>query len=105
MKGVPIKSFSRAIMALQAINRHGSMTMIDIARAAGVPYPTAHRIVQTLLFEGLIEQEPARKNYRPTALVQTLSLGFQHDDRLVTIARPHIVALTARVGWPVSIAI
>ncbi|QJQ32052.1 helix-turn-helix domain-containing protein [Sphingomonas lacunae] len=105
MKGVPIQSFSRAISALKAINRHGSMTMMEISRAAGVPYPTAHRIVQTLMYEGLVEQEPARKRYRPTALVQSLSSGYQQDGMLVEIARPEIVALTKKVGWPVSIAI
>jgi IclR family mhp operon transcriptional activator len=104
-KGVPIRSISRCIAALIAINRHGSLTMMEIARAANVPYPTACRIVQTLLYEGLIEQEPARKNYRPTAMVQALAYGFQHDGRLVSAARPHITALTSRVGWPVSIAI
>lgn len=105
MKGVPIQSFSRAISALKAINRHGSLSMMEISRAAGVPYPTAHRIVQTLIYEGLVEQEPARKRYRPTALVQSLSSGYQHDGILVEIARPEIVALTKKVGWPISIAI
>lgn len=104
-KGVPIRSISRSIAALKAINRHGSLSMMEISKASKIPYPTACRIVQTLLYEGLIEQEPARKRYRPTAMVQTLAHGFQHDDRLVDAARPHIVALTKRVGWPVSIAI
>lgn len=104
-KGVPIRSITRSIAALKAINRHGSLSMMEIAKAAAVPYPTACRIVQTLLYEGLIEQEPSRKRYRATALVQTLATGFQHDDELVRLARPHIVDLTKRVGWPVSIAI
>lgn len=104
-KGVPIRSVSRTVAALQAINRHGSLTMMEIAKSAHVPYPTACRIVQTLLYEGLIEQEPARKRYRATALVQTLATGFQNDDVLVHIARPHIVELTKKVGWPLSIAV
>ena len=79
--------------------------MMEIAKSASVPYPTACRIVQTLLYEGLIEQEPSRKRYRPTALVQTLATGFQHEDELVHVARPHIVELTRKVGWPVSIAV
>ncbi|TPG49428.1 IclR family transcriptional regulator [Sphingomonas glacialis] len=103
-KGVPIRSIGRSIAALKAINRHGSLSMMEISKASAVPYPTACRIVQTLLYEGLIEQEPARKRYRPTALVQTLSHGFQQDNHLVRAARPHIVALTKKVGWPVSIA-
>lgn len=104
-KGVPIRSISRALAALKAINRHHSLSMMAISRAAQVPYPTACRIVQTLLFEGLIEQEPARKRYRPTSLVLSLASGFQHDDLLIEVARPRIVALTERVGWPVSIAV
>lgn len=104
-KGVPIRSITRAIAALQAINRQGSLTMMEIATEAGVPYPTACRIVQTLLFEGLVEKEPDRKRYRATALVQTLATGFQHDDELVTVAHGHIVELTRKVGWPVSVAV
>jgi IclR family transcriptional regulator, mhp operon transcriptional activator len=104
-KGVPIRSICRSIATLKAINRHGSLSMMEISRASHVPYPTACRIVQTLLYEGLIEQEPARKRYRATAMVLSLAHGYQHDDRLVTIARPHIVELTRKVGWPVSIAI
>ncbi|MEC3911487.1 helix-turn-helix domain-containing protein [Sphingobium sp. CR2-8] len=104
-KGVPIRSISRSISALRAINQHGSLSMMEISRASKVPYPTACRIVQTLLYEGLIEQEPSRKRYRATAMVQTLAQGFQHGDHLVNIARPHILALTQEVGWPISIAI
>jgi len=59
--------------------------------------------VQTLLHEGLIEREPARKRYRPTALVQTLSHGFQDDGRLAAAARKRIVDLTKMVGWPISL--
>ena len=102
-KNVLIRSISRSISVLQAINRAGSLTMMDIANSSGVPYPTACRIVQTLLCEGLIEREPARKRYRPTALVQTLSHGYVGHGRLVTEARPIIVELTRKVGWPVSL--
>jgi IclR family mhp operon transcriptional activator len=103
-KGVPIRSISRSILVLQAINRHGSLSMMEVAHASSVPYPTACRIVQTLLYAGLIEREPSRKHYRPTALVQTLAYGFQDEARLVAKARPHIVALTKEVGWPISVA-
>ncbi len=103
-KGVPIRSISRCVSVLQAINRSGSLSMMEIAQSSSVPYPTACRIVQTLLFEGLIEKEPARKRYRPTALVQSLSHGFQEHDRLVTLSREHIVNLTRNVNWPISLA-
>ncbi|TRW14434.1 IclR family transcriptional regulator domain-containing protein [Glacieibacterium frigidum] len=103
-KGVPIRSLSRGIAVLQAVNRGGSLSMMQIARTSEVPYPTACRIVQTLLFEGLIEREPARKRYRPTALIQTLAYGFQGHAPLVQAARAHIVELTRHVGWPISLS-
>ena len=103
-KGVPIRSLSRGIAVLQAVNQAGTISMMEIARISDLPYPTACRIVQTLLYEGLIEREPARKRYRPTALVQTLAHGFRGHAQLVRTARPHLVDLTRRVGWPVSLA-
>lgn len=89
---------------LQAINRGGTISMMEIARTSNVPYPTAVRLVQTLVHEGLVEREPSRKNYRPTALVQTLAHGFQGHAELVGYSRPHIVALTRQLGWPISLA-
>jgi IclR family transcriptional regulator, mhp operon transcriptional activator len=98
-----IRAISRSIAVLQAINRNGALSLTEIARSAEIPHPTATRIVRTLIDEGLIEQEPTRKRYRPTALIQTLSCGFQNHDRLVTTARPHIVKLTQQIDWPISV--
>lgn len=99
-KGVPIRSVSRSLAVLRAINQQGSMSMVEIARIADVPYPTACRIVQTLMFEALIEREPCRKRYRPTALVQSLSAGFQEHSRMVSVARRYLESLTAVTRWP-----
>ncbi|MFC0205092.1 IclR family transcriptional regulator domain-containing protein [Novosphingobium soli] len=103
-RGIPIRAISRAISVLQAINQAGSLNMMDISQASQVPYPTACRIVQTLLHEGLIEREEGRKHYRPTALVQTLSQGFEGHGELVHVARPHIAALTREIGWPITLS-
>jgi IclR family transcriptional regulator, mhp operon transcriptional activator len=102
-KGVPIRAITRGLSVLQAVNRGGALTMMEIARSSRVPYPTACRIVQTLLHEGVIEREPVRKRYRPTALVQSLSSGYQDENQLVSVARPHIEALCAQLLWPISI--
>lgn len=103
-KGVPIRAISRGLKMLQAINEAGSLTMMNAARAVGVPYPTACRIMQTLMYEGFVEMEPNRKRYRPTALVHTLASGYHFENTLVVAARPHLVQLTRELLWPVSIA-
>jgi IclR family mhp operon transcriptional activator len=97
------RSVSRALKVLQAINRSGSLSMMQIAKAVDLPYPTTCRLVNTLINEGVIEQEALRKQYRPTALAQSLSCGYQAHSRMATIARPHIQALTCESGWPVAI--
>lgn len=102
-KGVPIRSVARSLTVLQAINRARSMTLMQIAREASLPYPTTCRVVQTLLHEGMIEREPGTKRYRPSPLVQTLSHGFNDDSRLVTAAQPLIEDFTRKAGWPVSL--
>lgn len=99
-KGVPIRSVSRSLAVLRAINRQGSMSMAEIARVAAVPYPTACRLVQTLMYEALIEREPSRKRYRPTAFVRALSAGFQEHSELVAVARSYLEQLTAVTRWP-----
>mgnify|MGYP005858260427 CR=1 FL=1 len=103
-RGVPIRSISRGLAVLAAVNRDGPISMMGISRAAEVPYPTACRIIQTLLHEGLVEKEPARKRYRVTSLVHTLSTGYQEEDQLVSAARSQIEDLCHAVGWPISIA-
>lgn len=102
-RGIPIRSLSRGIAVLKAINLNGSMTIMEICEACAMPYATTSRIVQTLVFEGLIARDPGRKRYRATGLVRALAQGFQGSGRLATAARPHILDLTRRIGWPVSI--
>lgn len=75
-KGVPIRAISRGLAVLQAVNRQGSLTMMEIAQSSEVPYPTACRIVQTLVHEGMLEREPGRKTYRPTSAVLSLASGY-----------------------------
>lgn len=94
----------RGLEVLQVINRAGSTRLKDISAITGLPYPTVCRIVDTLEEAGMIERDSSRRNYRPTALVRTLSVGFQEDEYLVTKARKHIETLCSDVGWPITIA-
>lgn len=98
-----IRSISRALAVLRAINRSSALTLTEISQAVDLPYPTALRIVRALVDEGVIEREPDRKRYRPTPLILELAYGFQIHDKLVITARPHIIALTNQVHWPISI--
>lgn len=98
-----VRSIHRGLQVLQAINRSGSARLMDISNATELPYPTISRIVETLVETGMVEREPSSRRYRPTALVQTLSVGYQEEHVLVSLARPHIVELCKKVGWPITI--
>lgn len=103
-RGVPIRSVSRSLAVLQAINSAGSLSLMEIARAVRVPYATGARLVSTLVYEGMIEKEPGRKNYRPTCLVQSLASGYNDHSRLGAASRARVVDLTKKHGWPVAVS-
>jgi IclR family mhp operon transcriptional activator len=98
-----IRSISRGLDVLRAINLHRSLSMMAISNLCKIPYPTACRIVDTLLAEEVIERETTRKRYRPTAHVKALSVGYQDANELAEAARPHITKLTRELRWPITV--
>lgn len=103
-KGVPIRSVSRALAMLRQINRDKTMNMKELAEAIAVPYPTAVRLVQTLIYEGFIERQATRHHYQVTDLAKSLSCGIDYPEDIVRIGRPYITDLTEKTGWPLAIA-
>ena len=73
-KGVPIRSLSRGIAVLQAINRGGTISMMEIARTSNVPYPTACRLVQTLVQNRLATPDMIGVNEGATMAIVIFSL-------------------------------
>lgn len=104
-KDQPIRSVSRAIEILKTINRLKSPSLTEISKATSLPYPTTFRMVQTLIHEGLIEQEPFRRRYRATELVKALSSGFQDEDKLLAAAFEPMQDFTTQHLWPVTLSI
>jgi IclR family mhp operon transcriptional activator len=102
--GESIRSISRSLAVLQAVNRFGAIHVNDIADVSGIPYPTAYRIVQTLVQEGMLVRETKGRLYRVTALVKSLSNGFDDSGLLETVTAPHIATLTKKILWPVVVA-
>jgi IclR family mhp operon transcriptional activator len=92
------------LAVLQAVNAAGSLCMMDMARTVRLPYASIARIVSTLVQAGMIEQEPDRKTYRPTALVRSLSSGYEHFGRLGALCKPHLTDLTLAFGWPTVVS-
>lgn len=102
-RGIPIRAITRAVAVLREINRHGALNMTDIAASSKIPYPTACRIVQTLMHEELIERDDRTKLYRPTVKVTGLANGYDANAALSKIAVPIMEETTVRIGWPLSL--
>lgn len=102
---LPVRSVTRAVELLQFINREDGPTLLQLQHLTDLPYPTVGRLVKSLALMGLVEANPSTKRYYPTALVLTLSAGFQEDDKLAEAASPVLSELTRTLNWPTSLAV
>lgn len=57
-----VQSLHRALDLLEAVaDRGGQATIGDVAAAAGLPVPTTHRLLRTLVDRGYVRQLPSRR--------------------------------------------
>ena len=99
-----IRSLVRGLELLKVVSQYGPIKTNEAAIRCGLPYPTAVRILSTLETENYVYREEGTKRYGVTALVGSLAHGFQSENKLVEIARPHLVKVTQEIHWPVLIA-
>ena len=76
----------------------------DLAEAAGLPMPTAYRVVQTLTAEGYLDHLPSG-DYRPGVRVLTLGGAALRGLDLVELATPRLQRLAAETGETVNLAV
>src|ERR1700689_598955 len=75
-----------------------------LAAAAGLPMPTAYRIVMTLTAEGYLDHLP-NGEYRPGVRTLTLGMAALRSLDLVGIATPKLTDLGQRTGETVNLAV
>jgi IclR family pca regulon transcriptional regulator len=76
----------------------------DLAEAAGLPMPTAYRVVQTLTAEGYLDHLP-NGDYRPGIRVLTLGSAALRSLDLVELATPRLQRLAEETGETVNLAV
>ena len=76
----------------------------DLAEAAGLPMPTAYRVVQTLTSEGYLDHLPSG-DYRPGVRVLTLGSAALRSLDLVELATPRLQQLATQTGETVNLAV
>ena len=70
---------------LAAIDGSGS-SLVELAERSGLERPTTYRILQRLVFEGLVEQDPATRGYALGPLLYELGLAAKPPRQLLSLA-------------------
>ena len=103
--GSRIQVIDRAVHVLEAMARYSKPVKLKILSAeTGLHPSTVHRILHSLIDNGLVERSPEGEYRLGQKLVQ-LSNGLHTEIDLRAVARPHMEALRDRVGETVNLTL
>jgi DNA-binding IclR family transcriptional regulator len=90
-------SLTKAIHILKdlADNASEGVRVIDLARRLNLSQPSAHRLLKTLIAEGLVEQMPEGKSYRLSLEFFSIASQARRREGILDIARPSLLRLSA----------
>jgi IclR family acetate operon transcriptional repressor len=109
MGGVPqpersggVQSLDRAFALLEHMSEAGGdVALSELAARSGLPLPTIHRIVRTLVTSGYVRQLPSRRYALGPRLI---GLGEAASRMLGAWARPQLVELVEQAGETANLA-
>ena len=90
-------SLSKAIHILKDLAENASegVRVIDLARRLNLTQPSAHRLLKSLIAEGLVEQMPEGKSYRLSLEFFSIASQARRREGILDIARPSLLRLSA----------
>lgn len=98
-----VQSVARALDLLEIVaERGGAMQISEIAVVSGLPLPTIHRLVRTLIDRGYMRQLPNRRYSLGSRLIP---LGEVAGAMLGTWARPVLTGLVQELGESANLAV
>jgi IclR family transcriptional regulator, acetate operon repressor len=98
-----VQSVTRAFSLLELISAAGGeLAISELADRSGLPLPTIHRIVRTLIASGYVIQQPSRRYALGPRLI---GLGETASRMLGTWVRPQLADLVEAVGETANMAI
>lgn len=97
-----VQSLDRAFGLLELMAAAGGdVALSELAAASGLPLPTIHRLVRTLVASGYVRQLPSRRYALGPRLI---GLGDAASRMLGSWARPQLAALVDEVGETANMA-
>jgi IclR family pca regulon transcriptional regulator len=98
-----IEALARGLEVIAAFRGgYGTLTLAEVASAAGLARPTARRILLTLAELGYVRSLDGE--YALTPRVLDLGVAYVRSQGLWDVARPHMQALVARTNESCSVA-
>jgi IclR family transcriptional regulator, acetate operon repressor len=98
-----VQSLDRALNLLELLaDAGGSMRLAELEVATGLPLPTIHRLIKSLVHNGYVRQEPSKRYSLGPRLIR---LGETASRNLGSFARQHLVELVARIGETANMAV
>ena len=87
-----------ALLRLLATADESGLRLKDIADAVGLPRPTVHRILASLIAEGMVERNDAAKAYRLALDFFVLAARAGNPMNLRELCRPVLLRLAGSLG-------
>ncbi|WP_460856519.1 IclR family transcriptional regulator [Nocardiopsis coralliicola] len=97
-----MQSLDRAFNLLEIMaEAGGEISLSQLADSSGLPLPTIHRIIRTLVGNGYVRQLPSRRYALGPRLI---GLGESASRMLGTWSRPHLARLVDELGETANLA-
>jgi len=103
MQEEQIRSVTRALALLRAMNAEPSTTLHQLHLQLDLPKATLSRLLGTLIALGYVQAEGVAGRYRLTAQVQELAGGYTQRSLIVDIGSPLALQVTREIRWPLAI--
>jgi len=98
-----MQSIERAFDILERMaDADGEVTLTELADRTGLPLPTIHRVLRTLVNSGYVRQEPSRRYALAPRLIR---LGESASRLLGAWAQPHLADLVDALGETANMAL
>ncbi|BFV56079.1 allantoin degradation transcriptional regulator AllR [Kitasatospora sp. CMC57] len=98
-----VQSVERAFQLLEALADSGGVaTLSELSATSGLPMPTIHRLIRTLVAQGYVRQDTAR---RYTLGPRLIRLGETAGRLLGSWARPYLAELMEATGETANLAV
>jgi DNA-binding IclR family transcriptional regulator len=101
-----VKTLRKALAILDAFAAaEMPLTVAEVAIRAGVTRPTAHRLVQTMIADGYLTQNPRDGRISPGYSVLQLAGGLLDTNQMRIEALPHLESLAREIGERANLGI